>query len=151
MFFAASFACAHSWNKNGITSVGIDIYKLNTPPLTRFGVRYLVRKYAARAQSTSPSMTGKRVSPHTFRHTTAMHLLRSGNDVIMVSYWRGHANLNTTHVYLDRHGDETSDAGKGHCAHGPRCLPVTKTWYPGVAHELGQGSTIMWSPSANQQ
>ena len=31
MFFAASFACAHSWNKNGIASVGIDIYKLNTP------------------------------------------------------------------------------------------------------------------------
>ena len=38
MFFAASFACAHSWNKNGIASVGIDIYKLNTPLPTRFAV-----------------------------------------------------------------------------------------------------------------
>jgi len=70
-------------------------------PLTRFGVRYLVRKYAARAQSTCPSLTSKRVGPHTLRHTTAMHLLRSGNDVTMVSYWLGHADLNTTHVYLE--------------------------------------------------
>ncbi len=35
------------------------------------------------------------------RHTTAMHLLRSGNEVNMVSYWLGHADINTTHVYLE--------------------------------------------------
>ena len=32
---------------------------------------------------------------------TAMHLLRSGNDINMVSYWLGHANINTTHIYLE--------------------------------------------------
>ncbi len=30
-----------------------------------------------------------------------MHLLRSGNDINMVSYWLGHADLNTTHVYIE--------------------------------------------------
>ena len=30
-----------------------------------------------------------------------MHLLRSGNDVNMVSSWLGHAHINTTHVYLE--------------------------------------------------
>ena len=30
-----------------------------------------------------------------------MHLLRSGNDVNMVSYWLGHADINTTHVYVE--------------------------------------------------
>jgi len=30
-----------------------------------------------------------------------MHLLRAGNDVNMVSYWLGHADINTTHVYLE--------------------------------------------------
>jgi hypothetical protein len=34
MFSTATFAYAHSWNKNGIASVGIDIYKLNTPGVT---------------------------------------------------------------------------------------------------------------------
>ena len=43
----------------------------------------------------------KTVSPHTLRHTTAMHLLRSGNDVNMVSYWLGHVDINTTHIYLE--------------------------------------------------
>ncbi len=30
-----------------------------------------------------------------------MHLLRAGNDINMVSYWLGHADLNTTHVYAE--------------------------------------------------
>ena len=70
-------------------------------PLTRFGIRYIVRKYVAQGQQVCPSLSGKRVSPHTLRHTTAMHLLRSGNDVNMVSYWLGHADINTTHVYVE--------------------------------------------------
>jgi integrase/recombinase XerD len=48
-----------------------------------------------------PSLKSKTVTPHTLRHTTAMHLLRAGNDINMVSYWLGHANINTTHVYLE--------------------------------------------------
>jgi site-specific recombinase XerD len=70
-------------------------------PLTRFGVRHVLRKHVASAQGRCASLTGKRVSPHTFRHTTAMHLLRSGNDIVLVSYWLGHASINTTHVYLE--------------------------------------------------
>lgn len=69
--------------------------------ITRFGIRYLTRKYGARAQATQPSLRGNPVNPHTIRHTTAMHLLRSGNDLNMVSYWLGHADLNTTHIYLE--------------------------------------------------
>ena len=30
-----------------------------------------------------------------------MHLLRAGNDINMLSYWLGHADLNTTHVYVE--------------------------------------------------
>jgi site-specific recombinase XerD len=69
--------------------------------ITRFGIRYVVRKYSEAAESTCPSITTKNVNPHTIRHTTAMHLLRSGNDVNMVSYWLGHADINTTHIYLE--------------------------------------------------
>jgi len=73
----------------------------NGYPLTRFGIRHILREHVVQAQGTCPSLTNKRVSPHTLRHTTAMHLLRSGNEVNMVSYWLGHADINTTHVYVE--------------------------------------------------
>ncbi len=73
----------------------------NGSALTRFGIRHILRKHAEQAQAACPSLTNKRVSPHTIRHTTAMHLLRSGNEVNMVSYWLGHADINTTHVYVE--------------------------------------------------
>jgi len=73
----------------------------NGSPLTRFGVRYILGQYATSAKSQCPSMAAKTLSPHTIRHTTAMHLLRAGNDICMVSYWLGHADINTTHIYIE--------------------------------------------------
>jgi integrase/recombinase XerD len=73
----------------------------NGAPITRFGIRHITGKYAEVAQQLCPSIKTKNVTPHTIRHTTAMHLLRAGNDVNMLSYWLGHADINTTHVYLE--------------------------------------------------
>ncbi|PXF55159.1 MAG: integrase [Deltaproteobacteria bacterium] len=73
----------------------------NASPITRFGVRYIIGKYATAAKSQCPSIAAKTVTPHTIRHITAMHLLRSGNDVNMISYWLGHADINTTHIYVE--------------------------------------------------
>jgi len=73
----------------------------NGSPLTRFGVRHIIGKYATAAKRKCPSIAAKAVNPHTIRHTTAMHLLRAGNDINMVSYWLGHANTNTTHIYVE--------------------------------------------------
>jgi len=70
-------------------------------PVTRFGIRHIIGQYATAAKSQCPSLAVKAVNPHTIRHTTAMHLLRAGNDVHMVSYWLGHANINTTHIYVE--------------------------------------------------
>ena len=73
----------------------------NGAPITRFGIRHITRKYGAQAQVKQPDVTAKPVNPHTIRHTSAMHLLRAGNDVNMVSYWLGHADINTTHIYVE--------------------------------------------------
>lgn len=73
----------------------------NGAPITRFGIRHIVNKYAAKAALQCPSLADKNVTVHTLRHTTAMHLLRAGNDLFTVSYWLGHADVNTTHVYLE--------------------------------------------------
>ncbi len=73
----------------------------NGDPITRFGIRYVTRKYGFKAGSQHPAIESKPVNPHRIRHTTAMHLLRAGNDFNMVSYWLGHADLNTTHIYVE--------------------------------------------------
>lgn len=82
---------------------GIEYLFLNAngAPITRFGIRYITGKYGAAAQDQCPAIKTKTVNPHTIRHTTAMHLLRSGNDINMVSYWLGHADVNTTHIYVE--------------------------------------------------
>jgi site-specific recombinase XerD len=68
-------------------------------PITRFGIFALVKRYTAQAGESIPSLRRKRVSPHTIRHTTACHLLKSGVDINTVRDWLGHVSLDTTNVY----------------------------------------------------
>ena len=68
-------------------------------PLTRFGLRYLLRKYAALAHTAAPSLARKRVHPHTMRHSAAVHLLQSGVDLVSISHWLGHSSVETTNRY----------------------------------------------------
>lgn len=68
-------------------------------PLTRFGVRYILRKYARVASSSVTTLAKKRIHPHVVRHTTAVHLLQAGVDMITISHWLGHANVETTNRY----------------------------------------------------
>lgn len=68
-------------------------------PLTRFGVRYLLAKYCSRARHDTPSLVGKRLHPHSMRHSTAVHLLKAGVDLSTISHWLGHASLDTTNRY----------------------------------------------------
>ena len=70
-------------------------------PITRFGIHTLVKRCAARAVKDVPSLATKRVSPHTIRHTTATHLLRSGVDINTIRAWLGHVSLTTTNIYAE--------------------------------------------------
>lgn len=67
--------------------------------MTRFGVRYLLRKYVAIAAASTPTLRDKRIHPHSLRHTTAIALLKAGVDFATISQWLGHAGLNTTMRY----------------------------------------------------
>ena len=69
--------------------------------ITRFGIRYIIKKYTDKAIKKQPSLKQKKVSPHTLRHATAMHLLQAGNELNVVRLWLGHASLNTTHMYVE--------------------------------------------------
>ena len=68
-------------------------------PLTRFGVRYLLRRYVEAAAKAVPSLRDKSIHPHSLRHSTAVALLKSGVDFATISQWLGHAGLNTTMRY----------------------------------------------------
>jgi site-specific recombinase XerD len=67
--------------------------------MTRFGVRYLLRRYAEKARSAAPTLASKCVHPHTWRHSAAVHLLRAGVDLVTISHWLGHASIETTNRY----------------------------------------------------
>ena len=43
----------------------------------------------------------RRISPHTFRHTAAVHLLEAGVEVNVIRGWLGHVSLETTNRYAE--------------------------------------------------
>ncbi len=69
--------------------------------ITRYGVHALVGRTVAKAAQAVPSLRDKRVSPHTIRHTTAVHLLRAGVDINTIRAWLGHVSLETTNRYAE--------------------------------------------------
>lgn len=69
--------------------------------LTRSGVEARLRAALATATARCPTLSRRRVSPHTIRHTTAMHLLQSGVDITVIALWLGHESPTTTHRYME--------------------------------------------------
>ncbi len=70
-------------------------------PLTRFGVYALVKRSTQRASLKASTLLAKRISPHTIRHTTAVHLLRAGVDINTIRAWLGHVSVDTTNIYAE--------------------------------------------------
>ena len=70
-------------------------------PMTRCNVTQRLALAVDRAKAEQPSLKSKRVSPHTLRHTTAMHLLQSGVRFNVIALWLGHESMNTTHRYVE--------------------------------------------------
>ena len=69
--------------------------------LTRFGFDYIITKYTAAAAGNCPSLSAKKITPHVLRHSCAMIHLHATNDLRKVSLWLGHANMQTTQMYVD--------------------------------------------------
>lgn len=82
-------------------------------PLTSRSIERIVRFYATKA-----GISGKRVSPHTLRHSFATDLLRSGADIRSVQALLGHKNISTTQVYT--HVTDTHLKEIHHAFHGRR-------------------------------
>ncbi len=69
-------------------------------PLTTRNIQKIVKNLRNRAE------IGKKVTPHTLRHSFATHLLESGTDIRMIQALLGHSSLNTTQIYTHISSDQ---------------------------------------------
>ena len=77
----------------GTTQSDILFLSNRNQKLSRVGVWKIIKKYAAR------SGIAKTVTPHTFRHSFATHMIEGGADLRTVQELLGHASITTTQIY----------------------------------------------------
>ncbi len=69
--------------------------------MTRANIAQRLQRAVERATVDHPELSDLAISPHTIRHTTAMHLLQSGVDITVIALWLGHESTSTTHMYVE--------------------------------------------------
>ncbi|MGM9881640.1 MAG: tyrosine-type recombinase/integrase [Bacilli bacterium] len=79
-------------------------------PYTRFGINKLVDKYYEISKKECPTLSNKTVTPHTFRHSKAVHFLQNGTALPIIQRFLGHASIQTTEIYLDITNDVVIEA-----------------------------------------
>jgi len=67
--------------------------------LSRSGVKYILDKYVTAGRANSPLLFSDKITPHTLRHSKAMHMLQAGNNIVYIRDILGHSDLNTTERY----------------------------------------------------
>jgi integrase/recombinase XerD len=82
-------------------------------PMTRSGFEYVLAKHTTTATASCPSLANKKISPHVLRHSCALMMLQATGDVRKVALWLGHADVQTTEMYLRIDPTEKLDALKG--------------------------------------
>lgn len=98
----------------------ISVYKLNADTLlftnkqgqalTRQGIGYILKKYAAQSKDKNPSDFDGNIHPHILRHSKATHLVNAGVNIYNVRDFLGHSSIATTQVYLTSNPEVTRKA-----------------------------------------
>ena len=94
-------------------------------PLSRSGVEHQLRVACRKASQRHPALATRRISPHTLRHTTAMHLLQSGVDITVIALCLGHEDTATTHQ--DVEADLAMKEAALRCVEDPAPRPLRFT------------------------
>jgi len=69
--------------------------------MTRPAVMARLQLAVQSAAAVCPELAKRQISPHTIRHSTAMHMLQSGVDITVIALWLGHESPSTTHIYVE--------------------------------------------------
>ena len=84
---------------DGVTNLSTFLLASH-PKVVRDAIERRLAVCVSTAGQHCPSITAKRVTAHTLRHTAAMRLLLAGNDITVIALWLGHEQVTTTQIYL---------------------------------------------------
>lgn len=91
----------------GVGELFVNVHGL---PMTRSGFECVLAKHADTAVTQCPTLSSKRISPHVLRHSCALMILQATGDLRKVALWLGHADIQTTEMYLRIDPAEKLDA-----------------------------------------
>lgn len=69
--------------------------------LSRTSITERIQLAVKTAAAGHPELAKRRVTPHIWRHSIAMHLLQAGVDITVIALWLGHESTATTHMYIE--------------------------------------------------
>ena len=69
--------------------------------LSRAGAAYQLHRLLDRASTKLPTLKRRHISPHSFRHGTAMALLEANVPAEVISLYLGHESPKTIHLYVE--------------------------------------------------
>lgn len=98
---ASTRAVLKAWLDERPGAPGDPLFPTTTGTLlSRDAIERRLAHHVDLAGSRCASISAKRVTMHTLRHTAAMRLLLAGNDITVIALWLGHEQISTTNVYL---------------------------------------------------
>jgi site-specific recombinase XerD len=87
--------------EHGLNKTGHDDHPLffnqHSSKLSRGGIAWITRKY--QTKTADPTLTNADITPHTLRHSKAMHLYEAGIPLPYIRDILGHVDLSTTEIY----------------------------------------------------
>lgn len=90
------------WIKtNRLTSDSVLFPSSRGTKLTRSAIAKRLVVATKSCENKCKSLKKRKVTPHTLRHTMAMHFLQSGTDITVIAMWLGHTSIETTHMYIE--------------------------------------------------
>lgn len=98
---AEAVAVLRTWTKEIPVETTAPLFPTRTGrAMSRDAVSARLNLHIDTATRARPSLSARKVTPHTLRHTAAMRLLEAGVDVTTIALWLGHASSETTQIYL---------------------------------------------------
>jgi len=98
-------------------------YNKSSQKLTRAGIAYILEKNIKKARNINPEMFSGKITPHTLRHSKAMHLLEAGVNLIYIRDFLGHTSVITTEIYAKSNPEVKRKAIE---SASPNVLPTEK-------------------------
>jgi site-specific recombinase XerD len=117
--------------RKNVTPEGAVFTARSGLPLTRYGIYKLVRRHTRQLCRAQPGQAKRHISPHVFRHTSAVHLLEAGVEVNVIRAWLGHVGLETTNRYAEinlRMKQKALEACHPPVAGSPATCPTRSVW-----------------------